>query len=202
MPQPERTPGFLSTTVGKVVVAGVALLFLLVIAGTIIFMLLAGGGISSLLGRGGVTTTTSTSQSSVTTSVAVDAVPIVNPEQKPLSASFTFRNVFAPSIKPPIVPVVATETATAASTTTTTTSSSPDTSPTVVVTSTLFLVDIITEGDAHKGVFTLNGVSYTAGNGETINSSAWKVIEVGTDSVLMLYGDDQVTIAIGQGVTK
>ncbi len=51
-------------------------------------------------------------------------------------------------------------------------------------------------------MFVWNGTTYTAGAGEVIGSSPWKVVEVGTDSVVMLYGDTQVTLSLGQGISK
>ncbi len=53
-----------------------------------------------------------------------------------------------------------------------------------------------------QGVFVWNGVTYTEGAGGTIDSSPWKVLEVNSDSVVMLYGDTQVTLTVGQGVSK
>jgi hypothetical protein len=189
-PAPERKPGFLSSTAGKIVLAVVALFILLAIAGVVVGIF-AFGGISGWLKSGSVTVApTSGAASTTTTTAVVVAVPIVEPPQKPLSASFTFRNVFAPSIKTPVPP-----SAEASSTSSSTAGStdSPDT---------LYLIDIVSTDGESQGVFVWNGVTYTEGAGGTIGTSPWKVLEVGTDSVLMLYGDTQVTLTLGQGISK
>jgi hypothetical protein len=201
-PEPAKKggSGFLATTMGKIVVVAIALLVLAGIAGAIALML-AAGGVTGWLKSGSVSVEPASATNS---SVATQTVPPVNPAEKPLTSTFTFRNIFAPSIKPPVTPTPeTTETATTTSSSSTTTpTTSTTTSSTVSPASTLVLNAIVTVGDAHKGSFTLNGVPYIAGNGETIDSSPWKVLEVGTDSVLMLYGDDQVTIAVGQTISK
>ena len=200
-PRAAAGTGFLATTAGKIVVGAVALGVLLGIAGAIV-LIFAMGGVRGLTQSGGVELTATASSASVTVPASADTTAAVEPMQKPLSASFTFRNVFAPSIKPPlkaVEPTVAVETAAAPAASS---SSADSTSPTVEPQSTLFLTSIVTEGDAHKGVFTLDGVTYTAGNDETIGSSPWKVLMVGLDSVDMLYGDAPVTIVVGTGVTK
>jgi hypothetical protein len=117
---------------------------------------------------------------------------IVEPTQKPLSASFTFRNVFAPSIKTPVPPSAEASSSSNSSSTAGSTDS-PDT---------LYLIDIVSTDGESQGVFVWNGVTYTEGAGGTIDSSPWKVLEVGKDSVLMLYGDTQVTLTLGQGISK
>jgi hypothetical protein len=167
----------------------VALFVLLAIAGVVVGIF-AVGGISGWLKSGSVTVAPPSGAASTTTTAVVVAVPIVEPPQKPLSASFTFRNVFAPSIK---TPVPASVEASSASSSTAGSTDSPDT---------LYLIDIVSNDGGRQGVFVWNGVTYTEGAGGTIDSSPWKVLEVGTDSVLMLYGDTQVTLTLGQGISK
>jgi hypothetical protein len=192
VPAPERKPGFLSSTAGKILLAVIALFLLLAIAGVVVGIF-AVGGISGWLKSGSVTvapTSGAASTTTTTTTAVVAAVPIVEPPQKPLSASFTFRNVFAPSIK---TPVPASAEATSGSSSTAGSTDSPDT---------LYLIDIVSTDGESQGVFVWNGVTYTEGAGGKIDSSPWKVLEVGTDSVLMLYGDTQVTLTLGQGISK
>ena len=179
--------GFLATTTGKVVVGVVALVVLLAIAGVIVGMF-ASGGVTGWLKSGAVVVKSTTTTSSVAATAPAGAAPIVEPSQKPLSSSFTFRNVFAPSIKPPVQPAAETSSSTSSGST-----NSPDT---------LYLIDIVSVDGESQGVFVWNGVTYTAGPGEVIDSSPWKVLEVGTDSVLMLFGDTQVTLTLGQGISK
>ncbi len=95
--------GFLSTTTGRVVVGAVAVFALLALAGAIVAMFFS-GGVSGLLSSGSaaVTSTTATSSVAATTAAAAVAAPVQEPAQKPLAASFTFRNVFAPTVKPPV----------------------------------------------------------------------------------------------------
>jgi hypothetical protein len=178
------------------VVGGVALLVLLGIAGAILAVFASG-----LLNSGSVATTSTTTKSSVGASTQVGAVAIVYPPEKPLQSTFTFRNIFAPTVKPAIVP---TESTTPAETPTETVPSTDVTSPTVEPVSILTLVRIRQVGDAHVGDFTLDGTAYDGvGNGGTIGSSPWKVIEVLDDnSCLMLYGDAQQTITVGQSISK
>ena len=200
-PQSTGTAGFLATTSGKVVAGAVALLILVIIAGAIVLMF-ASGGVTGLLNSGNATIASTTTKSSASAAAPVDAAPVVNPSEKPLQTTFTFRNVFAPTIKPAVkIPEVTPTGVTSESVT----PSTNVTSPTVAVVTILKLTAIVSEGDAYKGVFTWNGVTYTAGNGETIDSSPWKVIEVSTPELgyaLMLYGDAQQTITVGESITK
>jgi hypothetical protein len=190
-PVPGLAPkaGFLSSTTGKVVLAVAALVVLLAIAG-VVLGIFAFGGLNSWLKSGSVTVVPATGAVAATTTTSVAGVVIVEPPQKPLSASFTFRNVFAPSIK---APVPASAEASSSGTSTSGSTDSPDT---------LYLIDIVTTDSGRQGVFVWNGVTYTEGAGGVIDSSPWKVLEVGSDSVLMLYGDTQVTLSLGQGVSK
>jgi hypothetical protein len=172
-----------------VIAAVVALFVLLAIAGVIVVIFVFGGA-AGLLNSSGATVISTPSTSSVAATAPVAAIPIVEPAQKPLSSSFTFRNVFAPSIKAPVPATV--DTSSSASTSSGSTNS-PDT---------LYLIDIVSSDSGRQGVFIWNGVTYTEGKGGTIDSSPWKVLEVNTDSVLMLYGDTQVTLTLGQGISK
>lgn len=185
VPAPDqKKPGFFSTTAGKVVLGLIGLFVLLSIVGVIVLMV-AFGGLATFLKSGDVTVTTSTT-TSVTTTSGAEAVPILEPAEAPLSASFTFRNVFAPSIKPP-VPPAAEASSTAGST------DSPDT---------LYLTDIVSTDSGRNAVFVWNGTTYTLPEGGTIPGTPWKVVSIGTDSVVMLYGDSQVTLTLGQGISK
>lgn len=189
---------FLATPRGKLA-AGGAVLALLAIAGIAVAIFVFGG---ALLSNPGGSDDGSTGRTpSVATTPVAPAAPAVNPPQKPLSSSFTFRNVFAPTIMPPSVEI-STQPAPVVVVAPVDTPTEPGVTPPPVVLTTLTLTDIITEGDAHKGVFTYGTLTQTAGNGEVIGDSPWKVLEVGSDSVLMLFGDTQVTISIGQGIAK
>jgi hypothetical protein len=160
----------------------------LAIAGVII-VIFAFGGVAGYLKSGGVVVTSTTAVSSVSATASATAAPVVEPPEKPLTSSFTFRNVFAPSIKAPVPPSAETNSATSSSGST----NSKDT---------LYLIDIVSNDAGRQGVFVWNGETYTEGDGAVIASSPWKVLKVNADSVLMLYGDTQVTLTLGQGISK
>jgi hypothetical protein len=185
-PETKAGAGFLASTTGKVVAGVVALFVLLAITGVIVAMF----GATRWLNSGGVVVASTTTASSVAATVPAGSTPVVEPAEIPLSSSFTFRNVFAPSVKP-------SEPAAAETTTTSSSSAGSTNTP-----DTLYLIDIVSTDGVPQGVFVWNGVTYTEGAGGVIDSSPWKVLEVGTDSVLMLYGDTQVTLTVGQGISK
>ena len=200
--EPRAKEGFLTTSTGKAVAGGVALLVLIGIVG-VVFFILALTGTKGASKSGNETSSSTMANSSVGAVAPVDAATVAVPAESPLQSTFTFRNVFVPTVKPTIV---ATESTTPAATPAETVPSTDVTSPTVEpVVTTLTLNEIVLVGDAYKGVFTWNGATYTAGNGETIGSSPWKVIEVSVPELgtaLMLYGDAQQTIAVGESISK
>jgi len=51
-------------------------------------------------------------------------------------------------------------------------------------------------------VLLLNDQTYTLAAGEVISGTPWQVLSVSSTSVTMLYGDTQVTLTVGQGITK
>lgn len=186
----EKAPGgFFGTRNGKIVLGVVGVIVVLGIVGALAAMFMFGGlfaGISPKLAG-----LPATAPGANATTGSVDVAVIVNPPTLPLSSNFTFRNVFAPTVKPPQPPSEVTSRSAEASTTGST--NSPDT---------LYLIDIISTGGAEQAVFVWNGETYTVSAGADVGSSPWKVLEIGTDSVLMLYGDSQVTLTVGQGITK
>lgn len=104
------------------------------------------------------------------------------------SEVFTFRDIFEPLLKPLPKPPAPSDTDTD-----TATPSSPGT---------LYLNDIVTEDGVLKAVLELDGDTYTLAAGGTIPDTPWKVLKVTSTQVTMLYGDTQVTLTIGQGITK
>jgi type IV pilus biogenesis protein PilP len=107
------------------------------------------------------------------------------------SEVFTFRDIFVPLIKEP-------PTTTAGATTPT---STPDT-VTPTTQNTLYLDGVVTQNGVLMAQLRYNGASYTLAAGGTIPGSPWQVLRVSSTSVTMLYGDIQVTLAVGEGVTK
>jgi hypothetical protein len=182
-------PGFLNTTTGKLVVGGIALVLVLGAVGAAVFYFFISGAVERSVQSN---TTTTTSASSTGTPEAIRTPE--NPVERSLASTFTFRNVFAPTVKRTYE---AADTSGSASTDSSNTGASVD-----VPSNTLFLQSIISENGEPKAVFIWNGQTYTVGEGEQVAESPWKVIQINSDSVLMLYGDSQVTLSVGQGVGK
>jgi hypothetical protein len=65
---------------------------------------------------------------------------------------------------------------------------------------TLTLVEIVTDNGVRKAVLTLGSTTYTQAAGERLGSTPWQVVSVDMGSVVMLYGDTQMTLTVGQGV--
>ncbi len=124
--------------------------------------------------------------------VAVEA-PYVpsNPAPIDLNKSvFTFRNIFEPLAVAPEEDDVVTD-------------ANTDGTTTVVTSGTLYLRAIVvtTDGDIAAD-FLYGDTNYVLRVGERIPDSPWQVLSIGSDSVVMLYGDTQVTLIAGQTVTK
>jgi hypothetical protein len=110
---------------------------------------------------------------------------------------FTFRDVFEPLLKPVNQTTTNTNTTTNTSTTTTTPVDSSDYSA-----DTLYLIDIITEGGVQKAVMVWDKEEMKLAEGQSIVGTPWKVLDIRESSVIMLYGDQQVTLTVGQGISK
>jgi len=110
------------------------------------------------------------------------ALPVAN------DRVFTFRDIFRPLLKPLV-------------TTDTTITPTPDT-VTPTTPGTLYLQNVVTEDGVLKAVLLLNDQTYTLAAGEVISGTPWQVLSVSSTSVTMLYGDTQVTLTVGQGITK
>ena len=111
------------------------------------------------------------------------------------SEVFTFRDIFEPLLKP-----VPSQTTTDGTNGTDDTGGDDDATPTA--SDTLYLNDIVTEDGELKAVLELDGETYTLGPGEGIEGTPWEVLRITDTQVTMLYGDTQVTLTIGQGITK
>jgi len=177
--------GFLGTTTGKLVIGGVALLLVLGAIGAAVAYFFMSGAVDGSV----QVTTPPQSTSSASGSITSTETP-VNPAERSLASTFTFRNVFAPSVK-----------ATFETTATTASSATSGTVPNVPR-NTLLLQDIVSQDGKPVAVFVWNGETYSVNEGERVGDSPWKVVQINSDSVLMLYGDSQVTLSVGQGVSK
>jgi len=208
-PQADSPSGFASffaTTTGKLVVGAVALILVVGIVGAIAWAFLFNGSAAPQRPPTGATIINPASSVASASSNAISAAPIVEPAEKPLGSTFTFRNVFAPTLKeefPPPDPATASSTTASSGSSTSGSSSSSTTTTTVKVPKdTLYLQSIQTVNSSKTATFIWNGTSYTLKEGESIPDSPWKVLSIGDSSVVMLFGDTQVTLSTGQGLTK
>jgi hypothetical protein len=103
---------------------------------------------------------------------------------------FTFRDIFKPLAGP----------AAADTGGSTDTSSGVDTSD--YAADTLYLINILTDGETSTAVMIWNQQEYRLAEGDSIANTPWKVLEIRTDDVVMLYGDQQVVLSVGQGISK
>lgn len=187
-----KKPGFLSTATGKIVAIVVGLGVLGIIAGVAVAIVLYVFGnqvvdeIQTQIEQSPVTAESATSTASV--EAKTPATKVSNADV------FTFRDIFSPLIEPE---VVASASSTTPSTTTTTTDTVTPTNP-----GTLYLDGVVTEDGVLKAQLRYNGSSYSLAPGGVIPNSPWQVLRVSTSSVVMLYGDVQVTLGVGQGITK
>jgi hypothetical protein len=171
-PAPRASSGdFLSTTVGKAVLIGAAVLVLLVIAGVVGYFVLGpqsmGGGTGTpgspaeLVPSTGTPGTPSTPATSAVTTMTV--------------ADITSRDVFTPRnpftvIKPAVIPTSGADA----------NGNDGDTADTDI----LRLTDIVTVGGVRKAVFTYKGVTYTVGAGESFGGNAdWTIVAVHATTV-------------------
>jgi hypothetical protein len=194
---PAKKPGLLASTGGKVVAIFIGLGAIAAIVGIIamifLFVLKPGDADkfevveqtpqSSTTGSGDPAGST-TSTAPVAAAPAKPADPVANKEV------FTFRDIFEPLLKE-----------IAAETPATGGESVTDTE-TPMAENVLYVTDIVSEDGELKVVATLNGQSYTLGEGESIPGTPWKVLRITSTQVTFLYGDVLVYLSIGQGITK
>lgn len=201
VPRAHGTRGFFASTAGRILVIVFAVIVLIGIALVVGYLVLG----STLFGNAPesavapppaaapqpAASTASTSSVATgapqATSVATSSVATVPPPPVPDTDN---RDVFTPRdpFKPIAAPVIVSSSSGSSS------SSSSD--------NTLVLTDITSENGTKKAVVTYNGKTYTVAEGETVDSSPWKVLEINNSSVVMLFGDVKVTLTIGQGITK
>lgn len=185
----------LANPAAKWVVGGllVAVIGGLVVFSVITFVLKPGSDSGLSVGTGAVPAKGSGASAGATAGAEFE--PIVNPPEKPLESDFTFRNVFAPSVKMPV-------STTTSSSTTGSSSGTTDIASLHIPADTLYLASIETVDGVKKATFYWNNESYSLAEGETLAGTPWKVEEIGDDTVVMLYGDTEVTLSTGQGLTK
>ena len=177
-------PSFLSTSTGKVVVGVVAACILVGLVAIVAAVVIGARAQAPSVKTVSVVSVVpvGTSSSNPTT----DAATVTEPGQRPLSSSFTFRNIFAPTVYPP-------RPATTVGSTT---------ESVTVPANTLYLQSVQTLNGEKTATLIWNGTTYNAVAGDNLGDTPWKVVEVNSDSVLMLYGDTQVTLTTGEILSK
>ncbi|MCX8007472.1 MAG: hypothetical protein N3B11_05080 [Coriobacteriia bacterium] len=106
---------------------------------------------------------------------------------------FRFRDIFDPLIKP----AEETTAEPAPSETATDTGDATQYSP-----NTLYLISISSDAGTPSAVMVWDQQQYTLEEGDSIPNSPWRLLDIRTSSVVMLYGDQQVVLGIGQGIQK
>lgn len=66
----------------------------------------------------------------------------------------------------------------------------------------LTLTDITTANGEDVAVVKLGGASYTVGEGDTVGDTDWQVVQINDANVVFLYGDQRITISLGQGTSS
>ncbi len=182
--------GFLNSKAGKIIVG---------VAGVIVVVGILGIIGAAFLGSGtsqDVATPTDSASGGATVTKPVTPVSEVKvPDDVELDDVFTYRDVFVPTV----VLVSTTTTSTTSNSTSTNTST---TNQTTTPENTLVLEDIATEDGEPVAVLSWNGETYTLAEGESIPNTPWKVLEINSSTVVMLYGDARITLGVGVGISK
>ncbi len=186
---PNDVSSFLTTTTGKLVVGGIALLLILGAIVAILFLFVFNDAPPE---TGLLVPTESTA---TTPTASVETSPEVRPPDD-FADTFAFRNVFQPTMKVTIATPADSSASPSADT------SGTDTSDIDVPADTLFLVSTSTADGVPVATFIWNGVTYTLEEGESIPNTPWQVLSISGDTVVMLYGDSRVTLTVGQGLSK
>lgn len=186
LPDPGAKPGFFSTSAGKIVLIVGAILGFLAVAGVVVVVVmtfLIGNAIDEATTEGLGTTASQTASGTVSADSAM--VPMV-PGDIPLSDLFTFRDIFEPLVKP-APEVDASEDA----------STTPEGEA-----GTLYLLNIVVEDGVSKAVLLYNNTQFSLPQNGVVAGTPWQVLSIGSSSVVMLYGDSQISLSVGQGVVE
>ncbi len=198
MVNPSPTPDTGSKRLLLIVAAVVALLVVAGLVAAAVFVFVLGGATE--------TDTTVPVAVDAPTPQPTEAVPD-EPEPVSLKRVFTFRDIFDPLLLP-----LPAETPQSSGLTTDGAAppggapgdpASPGGDPGVTLPeNTLFLRDIVSVDGVAAAVLHLNGQDYTLVVGGQIPGTPWQVLSISGNSVVMLYGDVQVTLSVGQGVVS
>lgn len=184
----EKPAGFLSSTAGKLVVGGIAVIVVLGALAAIAFFFFIGRTSDEVE----PVVTTPTVETSGTASANTSETAEPRPEQSPEDL-FTARNVFEPTVKL----TVASDSDSDGDGGGTSDGGTPD-----VPADTLYLAGVSTVDGEPVAELIWNGETYSLGEGESIPGTPWKVLSISGDTVVMLYGDSRVTLTVGQGLSK
>lgn len=177
--------GFLSTTVGKLVVGGIALVLILGAVAAVFFIFILNKA-SDEIPQPPVVVPVET-----TSTPDGEGEPVERPEV-PLEDTFAFRNIFQPTIKITVASSDSDD-----GTDGTADGEIPDVPP-----DTLFLMSVSTVDGEPVAELIWNGQQYSLKEGESIPDTPWQVLSISGDTVVMLYGDARVTLTAGQGISK
>jgi hypothetical protein len=177
-PKASGLKGFMSTTLGKIVVIGLAVGVLVTILAVVAVIVLGGLGMS-LLGQ--------VAEKGSGTPAVAPGPPAAQPatETVPPVATVENREVFTP--RDPFMRVIMPASALG--------------SDAANDANTLTLLEIIEENGETMAVLQLGATKHTLMAGDVIPSTPWMVVSIGSTSVVMLYGDTQITLTIGQGIS-
>jgi hypothetical protein len=194
-PDPDGSGGFLSTSRGRLIVVVGAVILLLLVVGAVVgvfLMSMRSGGSETSSGTstpGASAPQVPASQES--TEQAEAKIPISNDDV------FSFRDPFIALIKPkPAESSTTTESSTTSGTTEVPGNVSEDPF-------TLTFQDVIVEDSVTKAVLYLGTTRYAVAEGGRLGETPWEVLDIPDSStVVMLFGDDRVTLSVGQSLSK
>lgn len=180
--------GFFSSSRGRliaIVVAVVVIVVLLGAAAFFVYTFFMGAEPENGSGSTGPGGTKPTSGSAAVEET--ETVPL-EPGDVSLGEIYTFRDIFEPLIKP--------------SEETSPEGSIPESGTPEAAADTLYLQDIIVKDGVPTAVLIWNGTEYPLAEGGVIEGTPWQVLAIHGGTVTMLYGDAQVTLTVGQGISK
>lgn len=188
-----RLSQFMATSLGRIVVGGVALAVLLAIAGTVAFMFLFAQepdlGVNPAPGN----------TVKPPPSASEDETITLRPPKSDTD-TFVFRNPFKPSVKPVVV-----SGSTGGSGNGSGSGGSgngSDLDPSIAPQDTLYLHAVNVEDGVELATFFWNGSVYILPEGQVLEGTPWRILRIEGGTATMLYGDTQVTLTVGQGVGK
>lgn len=71
-----------------------------------------------------------------------------------------------------------------------------------LVQGTLKLESISESEGTRTATVTFGGKRYAVGVGDRIDGSSYQVVDIGADNITVLYGDDRLTLTIGESISK